>query len=88
MNENLPILLLKKLILLPNQEIRLEINNEVSKIAIDDAIKNYSSNKYALPKILSSPVELILTKFSFTVVVPTFDLLLSLLSFLNLELLL
>ena len=44
MNENLPILLLKKLILLPNQEIRLEINNEVSKVAIDDAIKNYSSN--------------------------------------------
>ena len=44
MREKLPILLLKKLILLPNQEIRLEINNEVSKSAIDDAIKNNNSN--------------------------------------------
>ena len=44
MNENLPILLLKKLILLPTQEIRLEINNDVSKSAIDDAVNNYSSN--------------------------------------------
>ena len=44
MKENLPILLLKKLILLPNQEIRLEINNDVSKTAIDDAVKNYNSN--------------------------------------------
>ena len=44
MKENLPILLLKKLILLPNQEIRLEINNDVSKTAIDDALKNFNSN--------------------------------------------
>lgn len=44
MKENLPILLLKKLILLPYQEIRLEINNDVSKTAIDDALKNYNSN--------------------------------------------
>ena len=44
MNENLPILLLKKLILLPNQEIRLEINNDVSKSAIDDSVNNYSNN--------------------------------------------
>ena len=44
MKENLSILLLKKLILLPNQEIRLEINNDISKNAIDDAIKNYNSN--------------------------------------------
>ncbi len=44
MKENLPILLLKKLVLLPNQEIRLEINNEVSKSAIEDAIKNNNSN--------------------------------------------
>ena len=40
MIENLPILLLKKLILLPNQEVRLEINNDVSKHAIDNAINN------------------------------------------------
>ena len=44
MKENFPILLLKKLILLPQQEIRLEINNDVSKFAIDDAIKNNNSN--------------------------------------------
>jgi len=44
MNGTFPILLLKKLILLPNQEIRLEINNDVSKFAIDDAIKNNNSN--------------------------------------------
>ena len=44
MKENFPILLLKKLILLPNQEIRLEINNDVSKTAIDDAVKNFNSN--------------------------------------------
>ena len=44
MNDNLPILLLKKLILLPNQEIRLEINNDVSKNAIDESINLYSSN--------------------------------------------
>ena len=36
--------MLKKLILLPSQEIRLEINNDVSKNAIDDAVNNYSSN--------------------------------------------
>ncbi|MBQ3020987.1 MAG: endopeptidase La [Bacilli bacterium] len=44
MKESLPILLLKKLVLLPDQEIRLEINNEVSKIAIDEAIKLNNSN--------------------------------------------
>ena len=44
MNNNLPILLLKKLILLPNQEIRLEINNEVSKNAIDESVETYGSN--------------------------------------------
>ena len=44
MNETLPILLLKKLILLPNQEVRLEINNDVSKNAIDDSTNNYSNN--------------------------------------------
>ena len=54
MKENLSILLLKKLVLLPNQEIRLEINNDVSKNAIDDAIKNYDSNILVI-----SPVNLL-----------------------------
>ena len=44
MKESLPILLLKKLVLLPHQEVRLEINNDVSKNAIDDAIENKNSN--------------------------------------------
>ena len=44
MKESLPILLLKKLVLLPDQEIRLEINNEVSKVAIDESIKSNNSN--------------------------------------------
>ena len=54
MNENLPILLLKKLVLLPNQEIRLEINNDVSKNAIDDSISNYYNNILVI-----SPVNLL-----------------------------
>ncbi len=54
MKENLSILLLKKLVLLPNQEIRLEINNDISKKAIDDAIKNYNSNI-----LIISPINLI-----------------------------
>jgi len=54
MKESLSILLLKKLVLLPNQEIRLEINNDVSKSSIDDAIKNYNSNILVI-----SPINLI-----------------------------
>ncbi len=59
MKENLPILLLKKLILLPNQEIRLEINNDVSKSGIDDSIKNYNSNILVI-----SPINLLEEKLS------------------------
>lgn len=40
MQEMIPILLLKKIVLLPHEEVRLEINNEISKHAIDDACKN------------------------------------------------
>ena len=54
MKENLSILLLKKLVLLPNQEIRLEINNEVSKSAIDESIKTRNSNILVI-----SPINLI-----------------------------
>ena len=61
MKENLSILLLKKLVLLPNQEIRLEINNDVSKSAIDDSIKNYNSNILVI-----SPINLIEEKPSTT----------------------
>ena len=48
MKESLPILLLKKLVLLPNQEVRLEINNDVSKKAIDDSIESTNSNMLAI----------------------------------------
>ena len=44
MKESLPILLLKKLVLLPNQEVRLEINNDVSKTAIDESLETKNSN--------------------------------------------
>ena len=41
MKENLPVLLLKKLSLLPHQEVRLELNNELSKRIIDLSIEEF-----------------------------------------------
>ena len=35
MKENIPVLLLKKLTILPSQEVRIELNNELSKKVID-----------------------------------------------------
>ncbi len=43
MQEMIPILLLKKIVLLPHEEVRLEINNEISKQALDDACKNHNN---------------------------------------------
>ena len=43
MRENLPVLLLRKIVLLPYQEVRLELNNEMSKRLIDLAVESYSS---------------------------------------------
>ena len=43
MLENLPVLLLKKLVLLPYQEVRLELNIELSKEIIDCSISSYNS---------------------------------------------
>lgn len=43
MLENLPVLLLKKLVLFPYQEVRLELNIELSKKIIDIAINSYNS---------------------------------------------
>ena len=43
MRENLPVLLLRKIVLLPYQEVRLELNSEMSKHLIDLAIDSYSS---------------------------------------------
>ena len=44
MLETLPVLLLKKLVLLPYQEVRLELNVELSKKVIDQA-ENFYNNK-------------------------------------------
>ncbi len=41
MKENLPVLLLKKLTLLPLQEVRLELNNDLSKKIIDLSLESY-----------------------------------------------
>lgn len=43
MLENLPVLLLKKLVLLPYQEVRLELNIELSKKVIDQAERFYNN---------------------------------------------
>ena len=43
MNEMLPILMLKKIVLLPHEEVRLEINNDISKGALDDSCKNHNN---------------------------------------------
>ena len=43
MRENLPVLLLRKIVLLPYQEVRLELNNDLSKKLIDIAIEQHSS---------------------------------------------
>lgn len=41
MDKNLPVLLLKKLSLLPTQEVRLELSNELSQKVIDTAISSF-----------------------------------------------
>lgn len=40
---NIPVILLKNLIILPNQEIKLELNNVISGKAINDASSNFKS---------------------------------------------
>ena len=41
MDKNLPVLLLKKLSLLPTQEVRIELNNELSKKIVDLSINKF-----------------------------------------------
>ena len=43
MKENVPVLLLKKLSLLPYQEVRIELSNELSKEIIDLSIKKHNN---------------------------------------------
>lgn len=40
---NIPVILLKNLVILPNQEIKLELNNVISGKAINDASSNFKS---------------------------------------------
>lgn len=42
MNNNLPVMLLKGLVLIPNQEVKLDINNKISKKIIMISSKNYN----------------------------------------------
>ncbi len=58
MRENIPVLLLKKLSLLPLQEVRLELNNELSKHIMDLSKKSFNNKILViLPKntLESSP---------------------------------
>lgn len=43
MKENIPVLLLKKLTILPSQEVRIELNNELSKKVIDISTIEFSN---------------------------------------------
>ena len=59
MLENLPVLLLKKLVLLPYQEVRLELNVELSKKVIDQA-ENFCNNKLLNENFLALCVDEVL----------------------------
>ena len=43
MNQNLPVLMIKKLIILPYQEVRIELNIELSKKIVDLSEESYES---------------------------------------------
>lgn len=49
MKNTLPVLLLKKLILLPNQEVKLELNNDLSKDVINLSIEEFNNEVIVLP---------------------------------------
>ncbi len=42
MKNNLPVMLLKKIVLLPYQDVRLDLNNDVSSTVIDLSLKRYN----------------------------------------------
>ena len=43
LKNNLPVMLLKKIVLLPHQDIRLDLNNDISNQVVDLAIKKHNS---------------------------------------------
>lgn len=79
MKENLPVLLLKKLSLIPLQEVRLELNNELSKKIIDLSTKSYGKKILIIlplnsletsPSVKDLPVVGVLTKIISNVQLP------------------
>lgn len=79
MKENIPVLLLKKLTILPSQEVRIELNNELSKNVIDLSTIEFS-NKILIvlpsntleesPTITDLPKSGVLTLINSKIVLP------------------
>lgn len=79
MKENIPVLLLKKLTILPSQEVRIELNNELSKKVIDLSAIEFS-NKILIvlpsntleesPTITDLPKSGVLTLINSKIVLP------------------
>ena len=79
MKENIPVLLLKKLTILPSQEVRIELNNELSKKVIDLSTIEFS-NKILIvlpsntledsPTITDLPKSGVLTLINSKIVLP------------------
>ena len=42
MKINLPVMLLKRIVLLPHQDVRLDLNNDISNRVIDLAMKKHN----------------------------------------------
>lgn len=79
MLENLPVLLLKKLVLLPYQEVRLELNNDISKKIIDISINSFNNKLLVIspsnmlevnPNIEDLPMLGVLAKIKSNIVLP------------------
>ena len=79
MDKNLPVLLLKKLSLLPTQEVRLELNNELSEKIIDKSISSFDKKVVVIlptntleesPTITDLPTIGVLTYIKSCVVLP------------------
>ena len=79
MKENIPVLLLKKLTILPSQEVRIELNNELSKKVIDLSTIEFSSKVLIVlpsntleesPTITDLPKSGVLTLINSKIVLP------------------
>lgn len=79
MKENIPVLLLKKLTILPSQEVRIELNNELSKKVIDLSTIEFSNKVLIVlpsntleesPTITDLPKSGVLTLINSKIVLP------------------